>query len=347
MRFWPGNKRETRADSLTATLIALIQERSSGGTTATSQATGALEACAGLVQRAFLVADVDAPPALKSALTSELLGMVGRSLIKYGEIVFFIDTTNGALALRPAETFDIQGPPNPDQWRYRLTLGGPSETLTYNDIPADSVVHVRYAVDPATPWRALSPLGVATLAGKLSAETTKALADESGMPRGGFLPIPLDGQDPTVTALKADIKRANGGLLTVESGDWDAQGGARKAEWMQTRFGPNPPVGLVSLMGAASGEVYAACGVNPSLFTDAQGTAQRESYRQFLFGLVAPLGKLVAAELSAKLEADVTLGFEEIRAADIAGRARAFQSMVGAGMEVAKAAALSGLLTPE
>ena len=64
MRFWPGNKRETRADSLTATLIALIQERSSGGTTATSQATGALEACAGLVQRAFLVADVDAPPAL-------------------------------------------------------------------------------------------------------------------------------------------------------------------------------------------------------------------------------------------------------------------------------------------
>ena len=43
---------------------------------------------------------------------------------------------------------------------------------------------------------------------------------------------------------------------------------------------------------------------------------------------------MLAAELSAKLEADICLGFSGRFAADLAGRARAFQSMVGAGMDL-------------
>ena len=34
-------------------------------------------------------------------------------------------------------------------------------------------------------------------------------------------------------------------------------------------------------------------------------------------------------------------------ASDLSGRARAFQSMVGGGMDVQKAAALAGLMEPE
>ena len=57
--------------------------------------------------------------------------------------------------------------------------------------------------------------------------------------------------------------------------------------------------------------------------------------------------RLVELELSDKLDTEVTLSFDALYASDITGRARAFQSMVGGGMDVAKAAALSRLMMDE
>ena len=65
-----------------------------------------------------------------------------------------------------------------------------------------------------------------------------------------------------------------------------------------------------------------------------------------LFGVLSPLGRLVQTELRAKL-GDVTLDWSELRASDLSGRARAFQSMVGGGMDVSKAAGLAGLMDSE
>ena len=105
------------------------------------------------------------------------------------------------------------------------------------------------------------------------------------------------------------------------------------------------PDALVKLHELATREVLAACGIPPVLFaSNPNGTAGREAWRQLLFATVAPLGKLIVAELSAKLETDIGLSWDELRASDIAGRARAFQSMVGAGMDPAKAAGLAGLM---
>ena len=79
----------------------------------------------------------------------------------------------------------------------------------------------------------------------------------------------------------------------------------------------------------------------------ADGTAQRESFRRYFSLTVEPLAGLLAAELSAKLEADISLGFSARFAADLAGRARAVQSMVKAAMDLAKAASLAGLMEVE
>ena len=57
-----------------------------------------------------------------------------------------------------------------------------------------------------------------------------------------------------------------------------------------------------------------------------------------------PLGLIVQHELQTKLETEITISWEELRASDLSGRARAFQSMVGGGMDVEKAASLAGLL---
>ena len=97
----------------------------------------------------------------------------------------------------------------------------------------------------------------------------------------------------------------------------------------------------------ASREVYSACGIPLSVVTEAEGTGQREGFRRLMHATVAPLARIVAEELTSKFEADISLSFDSLFAADLSGRARAFQSLVGGGMDVAKAAALAGLMEAE
>ena len=104
-----------------------------------------------------------------------------------------------------------------------------------------------------------------------------------------------------------------------------------------------PPDGLVKLADAAFMRTLAACGCSPALFDDSDGTSKREALRQWHLGTVAPLARLVEAELSAKLETDVRLRFD-LYNVDLAGRAQAFQKLLVGGVGVNEALATSGLL---
>ena len=280
-------------------------------------------------------------------MTPGCLELIGRSLIRAGELVFLIDTSSGVLKLLPAETHDVTGGPDPSTWEYRITLGGPSRILTHNDVPAQSVLHFRYAADAARPWRGNGPVEVAELAGKLSAETVRVLADESSGPIGHLLGIPVDGEDATVKGLKADIAQARGKVALLEAGDWGNAGGDAKVDLKTERFGANPPASLVDLVDVSSREIYAACGFNAALWGGSQAASVREAWRLALFGVLSPLGKLVESEMKAKLDDDVSLTWTELRASDLSGRARAFQSMVGGGMPVDQAVAVAGLMVED
>ena len=195
MKLWPFGKLETRQTSYTDTLIAALVSRVAGKTLAIPGAIGALEACAGTVGRSFMAAEVNARPAVVGALTPQCLEMIGRGLIRRGEAVFQIDSTGGMLRFLPAQSWSVTGGPLPETWEYRLTLGGPSRTLTYDLIPSTSVLHFRYAADPSEPWRGNGPIDVASLTGRLSANTINQLADEASGPVGRLLGIPKDGED--------------------------------------------------------------------------------------------------------------------------------------------------------
>ena len=70
--------------------------------------------------------------------------------------------------------------------------------------------------------------------------------------------------------------------------------------------------------------------------------------RQLLHASVTPVADIVAEELRDKLDTPgLALSFDRMFASDLSGRARAFQSMVGGGMAVAKAAALARLMETE
>ena len=352
MKIWPFGTNLTNLEirqqnGYSDVLISALVNRAQGNTLALPSATSALEACSGLCGRGFASAEVSGPDSLIMALTPGCLELVGRSLIRRGEVVFLIDTSAGRLRLIPVESHDVQGGPFPEEWEYRLTLGGPSRTVTHDFVPAASVLHFRYAVDASTPWRGNGPLAVANLAGKLSAETVRALAEESSSPVGSLLGIPVDGDDATVLQLKADIKNAAGRVALLESGDWGNAGGDAKVDLKTERFGAEPPASLVELVSVASQEVYAACGFNAALWGGGQAASVREAWRLALFGVLSPLGRLVESEMKAKLDDNIALTWTELRASDLSGRARAFQSDGRGGMAVAEAVSVAGLMVED
>ena len=348
MKIWPFGKLEHRAaSSYGDAIIEALVGRAEGRSLAGAGATAALETCAGLIGRAFAAAEVAGPAPVISVLSPAVMTLVGRELIRRGEALFLIDT-GGGLKLLPAHSWDVDGDPDPDSWTYRITLSGPSSTQTVQ-APAASVLHFRYATDPSAPASGRGPLQTAALAGKLSAEVARVLGEEVSGPVGSLLGVPgVDGDDATVSGLKTDIASARGKVALMETGDWNTGGGDARVNLKTERFGPIPPPGLVALLSAASQEVYAACGLNASLFGGAGGAgAAREAWRLALFGVLAPLGRLVESELKDKLDDEVSLSWQELRASDLSGRARAFQSMVGGGMAVDQAVSVAGLMIQE
>ena len=348
MRWWPFGKTETRSTGggYEASLLAAFEASAAGP--ATAGATAALEAASGLIARCLASGTVDGAP--DGAVTPAVLAQVGRSLVRAGESVWSINVDpDGAVRLAVAGHHDVYGSADPAGWTYRVSEYGPSSTLS-RMLPAAAVVHVRYLADPVRPWCGVGPLQAATIAGRLSAETAAALADAEGGPRGSLLPLPVSGEDPTVDALKTDIRTLRGRVAFVESTQTmnpGAPSSAPKGDWETKRVGANPPAGEVKLLERSFVEVLSACGVPAALFETGDGTAKRESFRQFLHATLQPVADLIALELTAKLEADVSINLDRLFAADLAGRARAFQSMVGAGMDPGKAAGLAGLMEAE
>ena len=360
MRFpWQRDEpaRETRenspyTDAVIKGILAAVGESPETGDTA---ALGALEAAAALWSRAFAAGRVEPSTPATEAITPSILALIGRELIRKGELVLALKMVAGELRLVPVGTWDIRGGWSEDDWQYRVDLFGASEHTT-ELLPSTGVVHPRYAVDPATPWIGLSPLRWARLTGQLAANLETRLGEELSAKVGQLLPVPQDGgdgdtdEDP-LADLKADRRRLAGSVALVEttSAGWgEGRGSAPQADWMPRRMGADPPATIGSLYGESARQVLSACGVPVSLATDADGTSQRESWRRFVMGSVEPTAMMVAEELARKLETPgLRFDFSGLWAHDLAGRASSFQKLVAGGIALDEAARLSGVVVPE
>ena len=177
------------------------------------------------------------------------------------------------------------------------------------------------------------------------------LGEEMSAQVGVLLPVPATATEEQKAALKADLAGLKGkvALAPTTMAGWDAGREERpQGDWKAMRIGASPPIALDTLRSSAARHILAACGVPIELIELGQGTASREAYRRFLHSSVVPVAELVATELRQKLDApNLALSFDKLFASDLSGRARAFQSMVGGGMDVTKAAALAGLMEAE
>ena len=338
-------QREARgfSDTLTGLLVA----RAAGGDAPTGSAhlTAAVEACAGMWARAFAAAVVEPET---DVLTPDMLAHIGRALIVSGESLHRIVVRNGAVRLIPSGQWEVVGDtPNPDGWRYKLQLDAPSSSRTVT-APSAAVLHCRYSVDASRPWQGVGPLTRAGLSADLLSALETRLGQEAGAPSAYVIPAPVDGQATSTESLRSDVKAAKGGVVmaeTMAAGYGDAAG-APQADWGQRRIGGEPPDVFRALRSDVGRSVAAACGVPEALIEEADGTAQREAWRRFVHGSVQPVARIVAREIAVKLDA-VAFDFGSLYASDVVGRAAAFSRMVAGGMDVAQAAALSGLIAGE
>ena len=333
------NRQTARGPYTDAIVSAIIAAR--GSKPFSSIETAAAEIAAGVIGRAFGTSRIDVSWATPAVLTT-----IARDMILTGESVWVLRMGE----LLPVGTFEIFGRASPKSWRYRVQLHGPSGVTESMSISRDSVLHARYSYDRVHPWTGVGPLQRATYAAELVANIEGSLRGETSGPVGYLLPIPVDGMDSTVENLKADLASLNGRIAVVETtaaGWGEGRLGAPRADFLPQRIGPNPPPSMPQIHAAIQTAVLAMCGVPVELVAPSEGTGQREAWRRFLHGTIQPIGSLVATEISRLAGRELEFDHERLFASDIAGRARAFQSLVGAGMTVGQAAAQSGLIAPE
>ena len=341
MRMWPFGKFEHRESATDAIVSALISQAGGSSVPPSVEALAVVEAASGLWARGFASAAVEPQTPATIALTSSVLAAIGRGLATRGEAVFEVEV-NGEVLLTQASAWKVSGGTRPETWRYAVELPLPSGKVSKRNLPAESVLHVRYATRPGAPWAGISPLGMADETRVLATWIERRLAEEASTATSYVLPLP-EGAD--VEKLKADIKGGRGRLHIVDTtaAAWgDGTASAPRQDWKSNRLGADPPDSLGKLRGDVRGDVLAAFGV-PNLVFGSGGSA-REAYRQFLASTITPIAKIVVEELAVKLDTPtLTMTFEALKAADIAGRARAYGVLINAGMDQAEAAEATGL----
>ena len=338
-------------------VVAAI-EAQAAAKVADASSTAAVEAVAGMLSRAFADAEVIAEPWAAEAVTPFWLMQVGRSLIREGASLSVVEMGgDGTPDLVPAafwnfEALSTPGAEREADWHARVTTYGPSSSYT-RLLSRDRLVYVRWGTSPGTRYRGRGPTSWAHLTARLSGEAERSLGDEAAGPLAQIVPIPQDGgdgdDDDPLASLKADIGAARGKAVLTETtaaGWGEGKASAPLADWKAHRLGPAPPEAMVRVAEDAFSRMVAACGASVSLFTDADGTAQREAWRRWHLGTVQPLAKLLGHELSLRLETTVKLRLDKYPT-DLAGRASAFKALVTGGMDMAEAVAVSGLLADD
>ena len=314
---FPLPRREHR-ESYTEQVVAAAQTAASG--TAASAAVAAVESAAGLWERGFMSAQ-------SAVLKPWQLALAARSLLLRGESVWWASRAG----LLPVSSHDVSGrSASPDRWQYRISLPAPAGTITKHRVAAGSIVHFRIGAAPSTPWRGCSPLVNAKATRGLLEQIEKSLTDEHVVPSARVVGVP----EPESSQEVANQIAAGGGrVLLGEQAEAGIPGGGvnARSDWSPDRFGPEPETGSVTLRADVERSILAAAGVPSELVIPSSGGGDsREAWRRFLYSTIAPIGAIMSSEL-ARIGLESEIHFDELRASDLAGRARAFKQLTEAG----------------
>ena len=345
---WPWQKTERRSSGGYSDAILRIIAGKATGTDADALATAGVEAAAGALSRAFMSCRVAGDARIASALPGAVLGRVGRDLVRQGDSLHVIDTDGGSLRLLPAASWTVEGEADPETWRFKAEIGGPTETRSVRR-PWAGVVYVQWASHPGRPHEGEGPMACAPESGKLAAAIEATLAAELGGPVGSVIPVPSvdqpEGEGDPLEGMTTAIRDLGGGVFLAETtqAGWQGDRSERpRGDWRPARIGGSPPAATVQLRQHALAGVLAACGVPVALLEPADGTAAREALRRFWIGTVVPLLRILKAEIETKLEGDCEFRFDPY-VLDMTGRAKVYTDLRAAEIPEDEARRMAGL----
>ena len=128
---WSKPKAERRESApFTDAVVDAIVSAAGGSPVVSVAATAALEVSAGLVSRIISGGVVEGPDWARRMVSSEMLRLVARDLIRRGESIHLLESTTGRVQLVPVGSWDVRGGWLPESWMYRCDLFGPSGNVT-------------------------------------------------------------------------------------------------------------------------------------------------------------------------------------------------------------------------
>ena len=142
-----------------------------------------LEKCRlGLYETVFSSAIVEPMDQRTQAITPAVLGIAGRELGRTGNAIFRTDIQVGRdLELIPATSFVVRGSAHPRDWRYSVSLNGPTETRFQENVEADGIIHFRLRASAYAPWLGRSVLSLGSATSKMASKIETALTREQSI----------------------------------------------------------------------------------------------------------------------------------------------------------------------
>lgn len=284
--------------------------------------------------RAFAMLDPNPDP---NPLTAVHLAAIGQDLCLRGESCWHVRVEGGDLRLVRVAYWDLVAP-----GKFHLHIAHPHETETIRAL-AGEVVLLTINAPAEAPWQGRSPFRLMGASPRLMAEIESAVSGATDWVGRGLLPfpdtVPEEQQSAAISGLKG------GGMLAAirSKSDFSTNTGQSRAnEFKRVELTPDlESADLNATVDQLHNRLLAAAGIPPALLTPSGNAgAMRESYRLFILQTIQPLARTLLPELS---KVGVTsLSTASSMSADVAGRARAVGTLVGAGMTLQAALELVG-----
>lgn len=359
MSWWPFSKKDEPVGERRHSFPDLISEYAqavAAGEVSDTASTTSIETCCGLYSRGFMLATVKPQTPRTMGLTPELLGYIGRQVMRHGEAVLALEMIDGELVYLPCSVVNIDGDVSPDSYIYRVGFSTP-DSVIHRTYPATRIVHVRYGTSASLPYRGLSPLRLSSLSSSFHLNLESRLKEESTATSAYVVPVPTARKDRSgedsdpLDKLQKQLRSVRGKTQLVQDmSTWQGSDGKTSKQssgWDQKRLGFDATEAMRQFREQLHQHVLASYGVSEGLFrSSGSGQSIRELWRVFTFSSLTPVGMLAAHAIGKAIgEPDLELSFEKTYAADVLSRATSFSRLVKDDkVSVEKALAMTGLL---
>ncbi len=341
VNLWPFARREPQIEKRAAfpsvTAEHLAGRRAGVLSDGAVPLSATIAAIAQTWSRAFAMLDPNEPGPESTPLRPDVLAAIGMDLCLRGESCWHVRVEGSDIRLvRVAYWDQFAG------GKFHLHIAHPHQTETIRAL-AGEVVLLTINSPAEQPWRGRSPFALMGASPRLIAEIESAVSGAMEWVGRGLLPFPDTVPEEQQTAAIRGLK-AGGMLAAIRSkADFATSTGASRAnEFRLVSLTPDlEQADLNPTVDQLHNRLLAAAGIPPALLTaSGNAGAMRESYRLFVLQTVEPLARTLLPEL-AKIGV-TSLSTGSMMSADVAGRARAVGTLVGAGMTLDQAMQLVG-----